>query len=657
MEQLQLYIKKRHFFIESKNFKFENLRIEQREKIRYFKQVDSNTWSIEISAIKSILIPQTEDRAYIYFGNEKNQISSENFEIIAKSDLFFVDQPNEEIYFYVSLDSYLRFIQQQKPTAKAYYESCELLKITPSINNSIKLHLKIISKFFALNEINFIVSNRKEKIQKTFDFYPISSNYLGENKFENIFEILFTPSIEIPELKSRFDYFDYDTSVFDFWFNINIEELPLTKYRFRIPYSELVPSESWCEFNDEEMISLNWYGTGYGNLSSRIVILKKDVYKQYLTIIDDKKSGENITNNKKPIILVTEYPYKAQENGLIFFQYLMEKQNIYEPYYIISENSPDLKKLENYRENVLFYKSVEHIKIFYKAQYIAHTHTPNYALPFLSKHNEMQRNQMKKIFLQHGIIGVRNLEYMYGRKTHPLLINKFVVSSRREYEIVRDELFYPEEDIALTGLARFDRLLSGNNILRSFSLRKNILIMPTWRNGLELLPDDKFMQTQFYEEIYGLINDNAFREIAKRKKLTINLYLHNNFQKYNHLFKSDFVKILSSKEVIVQDLLKSHGILITDYSSVGLDFAIQKRAVLYFQFDEKLKEQRDDTERENSFLPGPIFTDRTTLIQKIRNKTTFNQIDYTYKKQLKETLYKYMDQKACKRIFDVLKEM
>lgn len=657
MEQIQLYTKKQYFFIESKQFKFENLRIEQKEKIRYFEQINPFTWRIELSTIKSILTPQSEDRAYIYFGNKKNQISSENFEIIAKNNLFFSDQTNEEVYFYISLDNYLRFIQQQKPTAKAYYKSCELLKIESSIDNSIKLHLKIMSKFFALNEIQFIISNRKEKIQKSFDFYPISSNYLGKNIFENIFEISFTPSMEIPELKSRFDYFDYDTSVFDFWFNINVKELPLTKYRFRIPYSELVPSESWCAFNDDEMISLNWYGTGYGNLSSRIVILKKDVYEQYLNIIHNKNSGESINDNIKPIILVTEYPYKAQENGLIFFQYLMEKQNIYKPYYIISENSPDLKNLENYKENILFYKSVEHIKVFYQAQYIAHTHTPNYALPFLSKHNETQRNQMKKIFLQHGIIGVRNLEYMYGRKTHPLLIDKFIVSSKREYEIVRDELFYPENDIALTGLARFDRLLSGNSFIHSFSLRKNILIMPTWRNGLELLSDDKFMQTKFYEEIYGLINDDSFRELARKKKLTINLYLHNNFQKYNHLFKSDFVNVLSSKEEIVQDLLKSHGILITDYSSVGLDFAIQKRAVLYFQFDEKLKEQRDDTSSENSFLPGPIFTNRAELIQKIRSKTVFNQIDTIYRKRLTDTLYKYMDQKACKRIFNVLKEM
>lgn len=175
--------------------------------------------------------------------------------------------------------------------------------------------------------------------------------------------------------------------------------------------------------------------------------------------------------------------------------------------------------------------------------------------------------------------------------------------------------------------------------------------MPTWRKGQESLSNEEFMKTDFYKKFQELITDVRLKYLVTNKNCQIDFYLHNNFQKYNDLFNSDFVNIIPAGEYTVQELLKNHGVLITDYSSVGLDFAIQFRPVIYYQFDEGLSEMRTE---EASFLPGPIVNSKEELLSIIERKTTSNKMDKEYKSIVTRDLYTYRDKHACKRIFDVL---
>lgn len=85
-------------------------------------------------------------------------------------------------------------------------------------------------------------------------------------------------------------------------------------------------------------------------------------------------------------------------------------------------------------DRVVFYKSSNHIKILYEADVICHTHTSYYMLPFRVNELEKELASKKRVFLQHGIMGVRNLKGMYARKPHERFTDLFVVSSEREKE-------------------------------------------------------------------------------------------------------------------------------------------------------------------------------------------------------------------------------
>ena len=645
MDTLKLYTKKDCFYLSSKNTQFENLRISNNAGNKEFTRINETTWKISFQKIAEILDPHREDKAMIYHGDSPKQISALDF-IIDSEEILNITKENRTMYFYISMDRKLRFMWNQVPSATIYKDSIKVESIFSSSDESKNVHLNLefISNYFPLKNASLIIRNRGENYQASIDTTKIFHRNTDANKFENKIEFCISPTEILPIIHPNFRYEAHDTTVFDFYLIIEIAQFELTAYNFRVPfYSSKEADETWCRFQEENMMVIKWYPTPYGNLSTRIGVIDKALFKYYL----EAKNLEPVPN----VVLITEYPHKAQDNGLQFFKYMMEKQTKFTPYYIVSKNSKDLKNLERYKENIVFYKSKEHIQLFFKANYLLHTHTPNYALPFISQETEKRRKKLKKIFLQHGIIGVRDLEYIYGRKSNPELFDKIVVSSARELAIVRDELFYPEDDIALTGLARFDTLLKGNNPFKSFLLRKKILIMPTWRKGQESLSNEKFMETDFYKKFQELITDVRLKYLVTNKNCQIDFYLHNNFQKYNDLFNSDFVNIIPAGEYTVQELLKNHGVLITDYSSVGLDFAIQFRPVIYYQFDEGLSEMRTE---EASFLPGPIVNSKEELLSIIERKTTSNKMDKEYKSIVTRDLYTYRDKHACKRIFDVL---
>lgn len=639
------------FTIECHSPDFNNLRLVSKDKTVSLDQIQSCVWSLPFSLVFQILQDQGEIRATFYYSNNDIEISSANFNIVIVSEKLVSEYKNHTFSLYFTVDGFLKIIKDQNPSARSYYLHSEITSMFQKDSQTLVLHLSLASKILDISEIDLVLSSRHDKKQSIIPASIIRSNKTDLNNYQQEVEIIVkNPAKIMYDMISNFEYNEYNLSVFDYWIQIRVKEQKITNYRFRLAGPRKISDSMWFTLDATNMLAVTWYETANGYTSNRISVLQKDSYE----LMENIPTKISLSENEKPILLICEYPYKAQDNGFFFFKYMMEKQDKIEPYYIIASNSTDINSLEPFKSNTVIYKSPQHIKLFTKADFLAHTHSPKYALPSnTTKEMQHLENNIHKIFLQHGILGFRNLEYLYGRKSEPNLINSFLVSSPREFQIVRDELFYPEKDIKITGLARFDNLLKGNSFIKRYFLRKKILIMPTWRKGQETLSDEEFLKTPFYKAFSTLISNKTFEKIAKEHHLNINFYLHNNFQKYNHLFKSTFVNILDAKDTTVQNLLKNHGILITDFSSVGLDFAIQHRPVLYYQFPEDLQDQ-SDVDRAKKFLPGPIYIDQDNLIAALRKKIKKNSLDQNYQEMLEKNIYCYHDRNACKRIYQFM---
>ncbi|GEL15017.1 CDP-glycerol glycerophosphotransferase family protein [Pediococcus cellicola] len=653
MNQIEIYLEKNYFHIVSQN-NFPDLRIWNKKTNTEtpFETVATGHYQLSAAKVLALLNTDKTDRAYIIFGaHQEIDLTQSN---LKESQATQITIEGVRLSLYVSIDDTLRFMCNLLPSATAYYLKNQVESITVK-DRTIFFNLAIYTKYFSLASLDFKVTHRQlDKSTTLMDFKPTSCEHRQPNIFVNHVQIRYQPSQTLTDIAPNINLNGFNWQIFDLRFQLHFTAIEVRSRTFRVDYNPENAKDCDVPYTDKLFLHLYWYGTHkYQKLSYRISFVPKDTYQTYLEF----KNGARQTkkNSSVKTVLISEYPQKAQDNGLILFKYLMHKKfTEFEPYYVVTKDSPDLGNLKNDMDHVVFYNTPDHVKVFMRADILCHTHSSDYAMPFRSQFFLEKKRTIKKVFLQHGITAVRNIDHLYGKDTQPDFTNKFIVSSEREKQLVVDKLAYEPKDVIITGFARFDLLLKHNNRLVSYLKRKHVLLMPTWREQLVNLTDKDFVKTDYFKKLNGLLNSPKLRQLKQKQHLTIDFYLHTNFQKFAHLFHSDQVTILREGQQTVQSLLKSHGILITDFSSVGLDFALLKRAVLYYQFD-GLPANGALSDQAESLLPGPVITDETQLISELQMKVKNNRLDEKYAQTLSQNLYKFQDRHARDRILQVMR--
>lgn len=603
-----------------------------------FIKKNNNTFILTTDELLSLDISINEPLSFINGNNEVIKIDSSISNIEFSKNTFL--KSNEGNY-YIYIDKYdsLTIVFNKKPSLfNTYRNDCEIISINSKTSN---FKFQFSCKYFKPTNINMHIKTRSSKIEDSIEAQSFDVTEVDNNIYVVTVTVLLNSNI-IKNLTTNYiDIKNYNLEAYDLFFSYQIEEMPLSNYGPRIKSSNKSifneNDENWLEFDDSSMCLIKFYSTNHDNLSCRIFIIPKLTYMYYLNL----RSYET-QKRKKPIILCIEYPEKAQDNSMFFFKYLVSNYNDrFEIYYLISNNSKDKVNLFGYEDNLVEYQSMEHLKVFNKADVIVHTHTPNYSLPFLTNFLENKLKAKKKIFLQHGVIGSKDVSQLYGRTEDNEFTNLFVVSSMREKKTVEKHYNYPENDVILTGLARFDNVLEnrGNSIVNEESL----LIMPTWRKDQDLLSKDKFLETDFYNVYNSLLKNNEFISFCKNKNIKMNFYLHKNFQKFSNLFNNEHVNIIREGECSVSRLLETNKVLITDYSSVALDFALMHKKVIYYR--PKVLYTEESFNEDTKLLPGRIVANVNDLILELNSL----EFDNEFEEKL-DSIYLYKDTKACYRI-------
>src|SRR5699024_7670157 len=193
-------------------------------------------------------------------------------------------------------------------------------------------------------------------------------------------------------------------------------------------------------------------------------------------------------NKRKDIWIIGERIHKAQDTGYHLFKYIRQTYPEKNVYYVIDENSEELANVKDLG-NVLYYKSKEHIKATIAATRIIGSHHPDYIYP-LRTDEFSNKIRGKKVFLQHGVIGTKNMVANYGKKAAGFKTDLFLVSYNKEKEIIVNDFEYDKRDVAVTGLSRFDTLFKND-----IDLKRQILVIPTWREWL--LREDLFLESEY----------------------------------------------------------------------------------------------------------------------------------------------------------------
>ena len=353
--------------------------------------------------------------------------------------------------------------------------------------------------------------------------------------------------------------------------------------------------------------------------------------------------------------LVCEEPYEARDNGYHFFKYLCKEHPEIDSFYAIKRKSADYQKVEVIGK-VIEYGSVKHWVIYFLCKYNISSQKggkPNAALCSFMELNG--RFHTCNVFLQHGII-INDLKWLYADKSK---IDFFVTSTTPESDFVKSKFGYPEGVVQCTGLPRFDAL---HNIKLN---QKQIVIMPTWRYWFNLNSqkhkdtDSYFETSEYVNKWMELLDSDRLGQLIKAYDLKIIFYLHRNLQRYDDIFQrvKNPVTISTWTDYDIQELLKLSVAMITDYSSVFFDMVYMKKAIIFYQFDEKKYRKYQYAQgyfdyHNNPF--GKTFNNSDNVIDELEILTA-NQFKITVEYLAEHNrIFPFWDDKNCQRVYQNL---
>ena len=363
---------------------------------------------------------------------------------------------------------------------------------------------------------------------------------------------------------------------------------------------------------------------------------------------------------RKHLWLICENQNEARDNGYWLYKYIRENHPECDVVYAIDKKSSDYKKVAKLGQ-VISYGTFLHWVYYLAAEVNISSQKggkPNAAVCYFLEVYGIRKNT--RVFLQHGVIK-DDLPFVHYENAK---FSMFVTSTQREYEYVRDNFNYPPGYVKLLGLCRFDRLHEAKTD------EKQILVMPTWRswisppsNGKAEFEDMEAIRTsEYYKGWNAFLQDEMLLRLLEKYDKKLIFYQHREMQKFKGLFQSpsDRIVIADDSHYDVQELLMSSVYLITDYSSIAMDFAYMGKPLCYYQFDYEKFRSKHYSEGYFSYEGdgfGPVCYKTDTLIKELSNMLDCGFMEAAIYTERKKKFFTLNDTENCKRNYEAIKGM
>ena len=368
---------------------------------------------------------------------------------------------------------------------------------------------------------------------------------------------------------------------------------------------------------------------------------------------------EGFFSKDKNLITIFFTEHNFADNGRYFLEYLYSNTDHKYDVKVLVKNKVLYDEISQKYPNITYYsKSLIGMKLFLKTKniVISHGSDASYFFPYF-----LDIKSKNIINLWHGIplkrlsLQVKEIRESKSRSRFQKF-SSICAASTFEQFLLASCFEMHIDDVWITGTPRNDYLLYPNNeLLQEYSYlnKKVILYAPTWREygdrssffpfedkDLERL--NKFLETQ---DSYLLIRGH--REEMER--------ISENYG------EEKLSRILPAHQEFFPDaqrLLAHVDVLITDYSSIYLDFLLLDKPIIFIPYDlEKYQSYRGFLFDYDTHTPGDKVGTQAEFMESIDRALNQPELGAIERAQMKKLFHTYEDGKSSERILAQINKM
>lgn len=369
-----------------------------------------------------------------------------------------------------------------------------------------------------------------------------------------------------------------------------------------------------------------------------------------------------ITPRNKTIIYHS-FP-DVSDNSFSLFIYILNTHPEYENVWLVDhkdKKSIYLKIISNYSDSLNFKilkkNSLLGVYFFLKSKYVIHTHGIYNSFPLSKK--------QKNINLWHGM-PLKNIGYLDTNKIIPE--SDYVISTSLVFqEIMRKAFKIEAENVLITGQPRNDFLFTNNFTLKNLlgisddNKDKMILWMPTYRKSIkgDIRKDGKVeLMNSFLSHSNLTLLNNHLKKLNTWccvKIHPMDFMNATDFKKFTNIYFVDN-SFFEKKGISLYSVLSSIDLLLTDFSSIYIDFLLLNKPIGFVisDFSEYLNSRGFVFEEPKNFMPGEIVTNTKELISFINDVLKNQKDDHNQKREEIKNIFHDVASDFSKKVFDKL---
>ncbi len=370
-------------------------------------------------------------------------------------------------------------------------------------------------------------------------------------------------------------------------------------------------------------------------------------------------------------VVFTSYP-DFSDSAFLFYQYLKNiKQDKFKKIiWIKDNNNEEHSEVEHAKVYLHTFQGVWHLLT---SKYIIHDHC-NKFLDYISSPNHVCFNVWHGSPIKaigYGDVGVtKNTRKRYKYMAQ----NAYMFVSSDIYQLILSSMFQINpQKIFVTGVVKTDIIFNSDKAeyiketLDLNSFKNTILYAPTYKTrfgrvdvevkpqnlfGFENYNEEDFIKFLKEENICLLIKPHPFEE-----KIFVKLLKDKGYEQ-NKNIRIVTWQDLNKIKINLNEIFNVTDLIISDFSSITVDYAISNKPILYlYSYLDNYKQGRGFILPENYelLMPGETVENYNELKEKMLINLARKTANYTEKEL--QPIYKYIDGKSCERIFEIMKEL